>query len=191
MPTVRGAAEVKRFIAGLPAQLEAKVLRGAARAAANVVADEARSRSISPDVTGAIKVAVKVEDGRVVAKVQVKGQGAYMAPWLEYGTAPHFISVDDSQRAGRSAARINALEQEGSALIAGARRVNNEGPKGSIVIGGQFVGTTVHHPGARAHPFLRVSLDVKEAEALAAAQSYISARVTRAGISGIVEGNDA
>jgi len=174
MPTVRGASGVKRFIASLPAQLEAKVLRGAARAAANVVADEARSRSISPDVTAAIKVAVKAEDGRVVAKVQVKGPGAYIAPWLEYGTEPHFISVDDGQRGGISVNRINKKSKEGA-----------------LVIGGQFVGATVHHPGARAHPFLRVSLDVKEAEALAAAQSYISARVTRAGITGTAEGGDA
>lgn len=176
MPTVRGKGEVKQFLAQLPNQIEDRVLRGAARAAANVVADEAKSRSISPEVTAAIKVATKREEGRIIAKVQVKGPGAYIAPWLEYGTDPHFISVDDSQRGGMSVGKVNRSVKAGS-----------------LVIGGQFVGTTVHHPGARPHPFLRPALDVKEGEAIGAAQRYINARVGPAGIApgGDTGGDDA
>lgn len=173
MVTVRGRAEVRQFMAQIPADLEAKVLRGAARAAAKVVAEEAKSRSISAEVSAAIKVATKREDDRVIAKVQVKGPGAYIAPWLEYGTEPHFITVDESQRGGRSIARINQLTKEGS-----------------LVIGGQFVGSTVFHPGARPHPFLRPALDIKEREAVAAAQAYINARVSRAGFAGTAEEGD-
>lgn len=167
MVTVRGRSEVKRYIAELPAQIRDKLLRGAGRAGANVIADEAKARSISPEVTAAIKVKVTAADGVITAKVQVKGPGSYIAPWLEYGTDPHFISVDDSQRNGLSVNRINTLHKGGS-----------------LVIGGHFVGTTVLHPGARPHPFLRVSLDLKEGEAFAAAQSYINARVKPAGIVG-------
>ena len=170
MPKVTGRAEVRQFIAGIPAALETKVLRGAARAAAKVVAEEAKARSISSEVSGAIRIATKKEEGRVIAKVQVKGPGAYIAPWLEYGTAPHFISVDDSQREGRSVNRINKLTKEGS-----------------LVIGGHFVGKTVHHPGAKPHPFLRPALDTKESEAIAAARQFIKARVSRAGILGSAE----
>lgn len=169
MPKVRGKSEVKTFTAGLPAQIESKLLRGAARAAANVVADEARSRSESHEVAGAIKVATKLEETRVIAKVQVKGPGAYIAPWLEYGTDPHFISVDASQREGRTVNRINRLAKE-------------DGSSHSLVINGKFVGTTVLHPGARPHPFLRPALDAKEGEAIAAAQGYINARVGKSGI---------
>ena len=171
MPTVRGKQAVKQFIAGIPAEMETKVLRGAARAAATVVAEEAKDRTNSSEIRGAIKVATKREDGRMIAKVQVVGRGAYLAPWAEYGTAPHFISVDDSQRGGRSVSRIN-------------RQVAEQGGNRSLVIGGSFVGSTVWHPGARPHPFLRPALDVKEAEAIAAAQAYITTRVTRAGIIG-------
>lgn len=165
MPTVRGKGDVKRFIAQLPGNLERNVLRGAARAAAQVVAEEAKARSVSDEVAAAIKIATAREDGRVIAKVQVKGKGAFLAPWLEYGTDPHFISVDDSQRDGLS-----------------VRRVNQKVKQGSLVIGGQFVGTTVHHPGARPHPFLRPALDTKENEAMAAAQAYINRRISRGDI---------
>jgi hypothetical protein len=176
MPTVKGSADVKRFLAAIPAVLETKVLRGAARAAANVVAEEAKLRSISQAVTNAITVRGRTKDGRIVAKVQVVGKGSYLAPWLEYGTAPHLISVSDKAREGRSVNRINRLAREGS-----------------LVIGGQFVGESVQHPGARAHPFLRPALDSQEVEAIAAAQSYINARISRAGITASAEpeGNDA
>lgn len=178
MPTVRGRSEVKRFIAQLPGDIERKLLRGAGRAAANVIADEARDRSISSEVSGAIKVKVSAAEGRVVAKVQVRGKGAFIAPWLEYGTKPHLISVDDSQRGGKSVKRINDLAKA-------------TGSSHSLVIGGKFVGATVMHPGATPHPFLRPALDTKEVEAIAAAQDFIRSRVTRAGIVGPDEGDDA
>lgn len=167
MPTVRGKAEVASFVARLPAELEEKVLRGAARAAARVVADEAKERVSSREVAASIKVATGKGEGRVIAKVQTKGPGAYIAPWLEWGTDPHFIRVDESQREGRSIGKINKLHKAGS-----------------LVINGQFVGNTVFHPGARPHPFLRPALDIKEGEAIAAAQSYINSRITRSGIVG-------
>lgn len=174
MAWARGRSEVKQFIASLPQQLESRVLRGAARAAANVVADEARDRSISSEVTAAIKVATQIKGGKIIAKVQVKGPGSYLAPWLEYGTVPHFISISDSDRGGLSIGKANQQYRAGS-----------------LRINGQFVGPTVFHPGARPHPFLRVSLDLKEAEAIAAAQAYINKRVGRAGIVGSDEGDEA
>lgn len=163
MAKVSGQADVQRLFESIPANATA-ILRGAARAAANVVADEAKLRSISAEVSGAIKVRASTKGGTAVGKVQVRGPGAYIAPWLEYGTAPHYISVNDTDRAGRSIGRINRL-----------------GKEGSLTIGGAFVGASVFHPGARAHPFLRPALDTKEAEAIAAAQTYINSRVTPAG----------
>ncbi|WP_242183228.1 HK97 gp10 family phage protein [Sphingomonas sp. CARO-RG-8B-R24-01] len=172
MATVRGSGDVRRFLAQIPVDLESKVLRGAARAAANVIADEARDRSLSHVVTDSIVTKVRATPGQIKSTVSVKsGWARSLAIWQEYGTDPHFISVDDSQREGRSTRRINDLNKEGA----------------SLVIGGQFVGTTVHHPGAKAHPFMRPALDLREAEAIAAAQSYINARVSRAGITGSAE----
>lgn len=174
MPTVKGKAEVQRFIGQLPGEIERKLLRGAGRAAANVIAEEAKERSISSEVRDAIKTRVSASDGRVVAKVQVRGPGAYIAPWLEYGTSEHFISVDPSQSGGRTVSRINQLAKE-------------EGTSHSLVIGGEFVGTTVLHPGARPHPFLRPALDIKANAAIAAAQAYINSHVTPSGITGSAE----
>ena len=173
MATMKGRDDVSRYIESIPPALQTKILRGAARAAARVVADEAKARSISAEVSEAVKVSTRQEnDSRVIAKVKVKGPGSFIAPWLEYGTDPHFVSVDDSQRRGMSVRTVN-------------RRAKEAGEGGhSLVIGGKFVGTTVFHPGAKPHPFLRPSLDIKQGEAIAAAQTYVTTRIAREGLGG-------
>jgi hypothetical protein len=166
MATSRGGADVRRFMQQLPAELEKKVLRGAARAGGKIILEEAKDRSISGDVDEALVLRSKADAGRITVKITVrKGWGRAIANWLEYGTDPHFISVREDQRGGMGIGRINKLSKDGS-----------------LVIGGQYVGETVFHPGAQAHPFLRPALDIKGADAIAAAQAYINARVTRSGI---------
>ncbi len=172
MAQVKGRDAVRRFFQQIPEALEKKVLRGAARAAVQVIAEEARDRVVSSEVRGAIKTSTRQQEpGRVIAKVQVKGKGSHIAPWLEYGTDPHFITVDDSQRGGRGIGRMN-------------QQLREAGGDASLVIGGNFVGTTVFHPGARPYPFLRPALDTKEREAIAAAQTYINTRLAREGLGG-------
>lgn len=178
MPVVRGKSDVKSFIAGLPNEIERKLLMGAARAAGKIIANEAKERVLSHEVAENVIVRSKSEPGRVIVKISVKGHWPNsVGNWLEWGTAPHFIRVDDSVREGRSAKRLNALAKQ-------------PGSSHSLVINGQFVGDTVFHPGSRAHPFLRPALDHKEREAVAAAQSYINARVTSGGITGSAEADD-
>lgn len=164
MASLKGRTERKRFIAAVPGEVK-KVLRGAVREAAKVVAEEAKVRVVSDKVRDAIKVSTKADEGRVIAKVQVRMGGYNLPLWLEYGTDPHFISVDASQRGGM-----------------GIRRINDETRKGTLVINGKPVGATVWHPGARAHPFMRPALDAKEGEARNAAQAYINSRIGKAGI---------
>jgi hypothetical protein len=169
MPSVKGRGSVERFIAGLPAQIEAKLLRGAARAGGKVLLDETKSSSPAAAVTEALTLRTSSEPGRIKVKVSVKGQWPRsLAIWAEYGIDAHFISVDDSQREGMSVARFNETG-------------------GSLRIGGNFVGKTVHHPGVDANPFMRPSLDRSEVAVRAEMQSYVNARVTRGGIVGSTE----
>ncbi len=176
MATSRGGQSVRRYIAQLPAEVENKLLRGAARAGGKIILAEAKERSISSDVDEALEMRSKSEAGRLTVTIAVrKGWGRSIANWLEYGTDAHFISVAKDESGGKSVARINAKD------------------KRTMVIGGKFVGDTIFHPGAKPNPFLRPALDIKGAEAVAAAQSFINARVTRSGIVGTAEpeGEDA
>ncbi|WP_066723566.1 hypothetical protein [Sphingomonas pituitosa] len=174
MVTVKGADVVARYLANLPAEIEAKLLRGAGRAAGAVVKEEAQARALSAEVRDDVVLRSSSRDGRIVVKVTVKpGWGYSLGVWQEWGTAAHFISVAEDQRQGRSIGRINKLSKEGS-----------------LVIGGQFVGATIYHPGARPHPFLRPALDMRGSDAIAAAQAYINARIAGGKIVGAAEPED-
>lgn len=175
MATSRGKAQVLAYVASIPARLD-PVLRGAARAGARVVVDEIKELTPSEAVRENIRMRTQASDYQIKVRIDVKpGWARSVGTWLEWGTSPHFISVDDSQRQGRSVNRINKLSAEQGA---------------SLVISGKFVGRTVFHPGARAHPAFRPAIDTKEAEAIAAAQAHIRARVKRSGIIGGDEGSD-
>lgn len=169
MPTVRGKAEVRAYFAAAPERLT-KVLRGAARAGAKVVAEEIKRNTPSDEVRAAVRIRSQASDGQIRVKIDVKpGWARSLGIWLEYGTAPHLISVDESQRAGRSIGRINRLAK-------------GDDSSHSLVIGGNFVGATVLHPGAQAHPTFRPAIDQKEAEAIAAAQAFINVSLSGPGI---------
>jgi hypothetical protein len=161
------------FLTDLAAGLDPKVARGAVRAGAVVIKDAAAELCRSEEVRDSLSISTRSEPGVATAKVQTKGPGAYIAPWLENGTDPHFISVDDAQSDGRTVRRINKLTKEGS-----------------LVIGGQFVGTTVHHPGATAHPFMRPAADQEADAAVAAMSAYVAERVTPAGLAEPAEPQD-
>lgn len=172
MPKVKGRERTKAYLRSLPGVIERKLLRGAARAAINVVKDEAAAAVTSDTVRADLVIKVQKRGTKIVATLYVKaGWSRSLANWLEYGTDPHVISVDLGASGGRT-----------------ARRINDEGKAGTLVIGGTPVGATVLHPGSRPHPFLRVSLDRKQAEALAAAQTHITSRAPRLG--SIAEGED-
>jgi len=168
MAKVTGREGVKRYMAAIPEFCRTKLLPGAARAGAKVIADEAKSRCQSQLVADDIIIRAKREDDRVRVKVTVRHGWSYsIGVWLEYGTAPHFISVDESQRRGRSVSTINRRQKGGS-----------------LAINGKPIGATVYHPGARPHPFLRPALDIKKTEAIRAAQNYITTRLKRTGLTG-------
>lgn len=163
MVTVKGLGTTRAKIAGFPAKLE-RIALGAARAAGQVYADEVGALTPSDAVKENLRVQVRSENGHVTVRVDVApGWARSLGTWLEWGTSPHFISVDDSQRAGKTVQRINRLAKA-------------EGANHSLVIGGQFVGQTVFHPGSRPHPTFRTVRDTKADHAIAAAQAFIDRR---------------
>lgn len=90
---VKGLADLNKFLQQLPAKMEQNVLRSALRAGANVVRDEAKA-NVPVDsglLRDGLKVSTNSRRGRVTAKVKATGRHAYIAPWLEYGTAAHKI----------------------------------------------------------------------------------------------------
>lgn len=177
MAFLNGVSRAQGKMRRLPEHLT-KVLRGAGREGGKVFRAYVEAETPSQEVRDGLRLRTKLEDGYIKTTLDVKpGWARSVANWLEWGTEGHFISVDDSVRKGRSVARINQQSREPDA-------------NSSLVIGGNFVGKTVWHPGANPHPTFRPARDLKASEARAAAQSYINAHVGKFGTVGQVEGDD-
>ena len=97
--TVTGLAELQAFLDQLPAKVEANIMRAALRQGANVVKAEAMANV--PVKSGLLKAGLKVSTksrrGVVTAIVKAGGKHAYLARWIEYGTAAHFIKPKNAR----------------------------------------------------------------------------------------------
>lgn len=165
---VKGLSQLNQFLQQLPAKIEANVLAGALRAGAKVIHAEAvRLAPVDDgDLRASIRVRVRRHKGTVVARVVAN---AFNARWVEYGTAKHWIKVREDARPVRNTRR-------GQRAVS-IRTLNRMAARGSLQIGGNFIGASVVHPGARKKPFLRPALDTKAREAVVAAANYIKRRL--------------
>lgn len=151
---IKGGKELDAFLAQFPLKVQRQVLRNALRRGANVIRDEARL--LAPKKTGkmakSIKTDTRTENGLPVARVRLKGKGAYRGVFMEYGVAPHIISAEGNL----SASAMNRRNKKREALK----------------IGEVYVGK-VQHPGVAPRPFMRPALDNKANEAINAVGQYI------------------
>lgn len=135
---IEGLPEVYAALQKLPAEIEAKVVRFALRAGANVIKQAAIANA--PIRSGLLKSTIKasakrVANGEVVVSVkagsrQKGGGGAFYAHMVEFGTKPHQIR----SRTGKI-----------------------------LVIGFSGITRKVMHPGSPPKPFMHRALTYRDA----------------------------
>jgi len=93
---LKGLAELGGFLQELPAQLEKKVLRGGLRAGAKIVQPAAKMnmtfrvhQRTGRLARSEIKLTTRAKNGRVTARLWVKGPDAWRAKFVEFATAAH------------------------------------------------------------------------------------------------------
>lgn len=96
---VKGLSELYAFLGQVPVEIEKKIMRSAMRQGANVVKADAMANV--PVKSGLLKAGLKVSTksrrGVVTANVKATGKHAYLARWIEYGTAAHFIKPKNAR----------------------------------------------------------------------------------------------
>lgn len=94
---INGLRELTESLANVPDKLRDKILRGAMRAGAKAVLDEAR-RQVPVD-TGqlqkGLRISTRLKGDNVVASVKAGGPHGHLANWIEHGTAAHEIMAKD------------------------------------------------------------------------------------------------
>ena len=90
---IPGLAELQKLLDELPAKIEKNIVRGALRAAAKVVSEEAKS--LCPVGSGALRdsihISVRYRNGKVQANISAGNKTAFYAHMVEFGTARHLI----------------------------------------------------------------------------------------------------
>ncbi|MBK6720194.1 MAG: HK97 gp10 family phage protein [Sphingomonadales bacterium] len=165
-----GGPELLALLDQLPKNLERNIIRGGLRAGAKVIQQQARANVPveSGQLRRAIGIGTRTEGARLSSYVKLRGPGSYIGHFIEYGVSPHLIKVAEEARPIRNTRRGPRRLSMGT--------INKMVARGSLVIGGNFVGPMVHHPGHAPKPFLRPALDQKAQEAVAAMGAYIAQR---------------
>lgn len=188
-----GLKAVQSRLMALPAEVQTSIATGALRAGANLVAEQVRAnapvsrpstrnRKVYGITAGALRASVRVTQGVIteggVARVSVlvgshrkKDSLVFYAKMVEYGTAPHWISVREDARPKRNTRR--------GVRPVSMRTLNRMAARGSLKIGENFVGASVHHPGARRKPFMRPAFDAKSDEAAQVILAYLQKKIDR------------
>lgn len=168
-----GGPELQQFLNTLPAKIERNIMRSALRAGANVIKSAAQEEAPKDDgfLRESIRVSTRVRRGEVSAKVAAR---AYYAHMIEFGVAPHWISVNEKARPTRKTRR-------GPRAVS-VRTLNRMAKRGSLVIGENFVGESVHHPGFTEKPFMRPAIDKNQDAVIRAVGEQIRKRLTKEGI---------
>lgn len=165
---VKGLAGLAKALAELTPKIEKNIMRGALRAGMKPIRADARANVAKQ--SGALARGLKVStDSRrkiVYAKLKTSGKHDYIARFIEFGTARHWISSKKGKML-----RIAGVNLDGNATLTFKARVD--------------------HKGARPLPFMRPALDAQAGAAVAATAGYIRGRLTEQGINVSDSGDEA
>ena len=168
---LKGGPELLQLLNELPKNLERNVIRGGLRAGAKVIQQQAKTNVAvkTGQLKRAIGIGTRTDGAKLSSYVKLRGKGSYLGLFIEYGVAPHLISVSDAD--------IPVRETRHGPRKVGIGTMNKMLKRGSLKIGENFVGPVVMHPGHAAKPFLRPALEQKAEAAVTAMGAYIAHRM--------------
>jgi len=165
---IKGLSDLAKALATLPVKIERNIMRGALRAGMKPIRDDARR--LAAKQHGALAKGLKVStDSRrkiVYSKLRTTGKHGYIAHFIEFGTARHWISSKKGKKL-----RIAGTNNTGRPFVVYKEAVN--------------------HPGSRPIPFMRPSLDANSETAVLAVANYIRNRLTKEGVNVPDAGDEA
>ena len=152
---INGAEALAKVLAMLPANIEKNIMRGALRAGAKIISDEAKQNAPvdSGNLKNSFRLSTNRKKGEVSASVKAGNKKAFYYKFVEFGTQPHLIKVKD-------AAYLKFIAKDGT-------KVKTK---------------QVHHTGAIEKPFMRPALDKKTSEAIVEVGDYIRMRLEKEGM---------
>lgn len=168
---IKGLAELKRALELLPAKIENNILRGALRAGCKVLANAAKQNihNVSGDLAASMAYGVHRTKKDGTKLVGFVSNDLWYARMVELGTAAHWIRV-------KAEARPSRMTRRGEKKY-GIATLNRMAKRGSLKVGGHFIGASQEHPGSKKKPFMRTALDQHGQAAVERVREYIRKRL--------------
>lgn len=179
---ITGGRELDELLKTLPEKMQKNINRAGLRAGAVVLREEVK-RNVpveSGDLRNSVRITSRIRNTDVSAtlgagaqvSVSVKAGNsiAYYARFVEYGTRPHLVQVDDRDRGinRRTGRQISVTT------------VNRQ--RRSLQIGSNLIGPSVQHNGARPKPFMRPAVDAALPRAILAITAKIRELLAKRGL---------
>ena len=177
---ITGLKELNDVLKSLPEKIEKNVMRGALRAGQKVMLDGAKAKvgSVTKKDTGLLEKSLRIRFNRKSGKFNwirsylIAGdKDAYYSHMVEFGTVAHWITI-------KKEARLSRMTRRGPKKY-GISTHNEMLKNGSLVIGKNFVGASVAHPGSKEKPFMRRTFDSYSNAAMSASVEYLRKRIPK------------
>ncbi len=170
--TITGGRELDELLQTLPTKMQKNINRAGLRAGAVVLRDRAKANVPvqSGELRNSVRITSRARGADVSVSVKAGNSVAYYARFVEYGTRPHLVQVSDRDRGvnGRTGRQVSITT------------INRQ--RRSLQIGGNLIGPSVQHNGARPKPFMRPAVDEALREAIAAITKKIRERLSAQGL---------
>lgn len=114
---VKGLSELSKFLDELTPKLQKNVMRGSLRSGIKVIQTEAKATAAFADKTGLLRKGLKIstnsKGGVVTASLKATGKHAFLAGWVEFGTAAHIIKAKDGGALSFGGGVVQSVEHPG------------------------------------------------------------------------------
>lgn len=140
---VTGLSELQRFLDQLPAKMEANLMRGALRAGMNVVKPVAQHNvhSVSGELAAGLKVGTRRKSGTVVARLVATGKHAFVAKFVEYGTAAHTIKAKNGAALAFAGGLYKSVDHPGAKKRPFLRPALDQEAQNAVIAAAEFIKT--------------------------------------------------
>ena len=169
---VKGLAALQKALDTLPVQIESKIMRGALRAGAKVIMQDAKARCpVGPPSSEGARLYGHYQ-GALRDSIRITGR-------VKNGTVSASVKAGGKTKSGAQVYYASIIEFTGAA----AHIIKSRRAQGFLFFAGS-VYRTVNHPGMAARPFMRPAMEGRAQDALMAIGEYIKGRLSKEGVSG-------
>ena len=138
---VKGLSELASFMDTLAPKLQKNIMRQALRAGMKPIQDDAKNNVAvaSGLLKNGLKISTRINGGTIKASLKATGKHAYLANWIEFGTAAHRISPKKAKALSIGGGFAASVEHPGSKAHAFLRPALDARAQDAVIATAEYI----------------------------------------------------